>query len=1596
MAEVGTTTENHVSVQTTEDDDVMGAARYDPDRRGYRIFVGNLAGATSHDDLATLFSPFGPIVDVWLASNPPGFGFVVFKSATDAEKAVQDKNNTVYMGRVVKVNHARMFKERLAKPAGGGPRDHSASGSSRSRSRSRSSSRPRSRSSRSWSRSSSRLSFFSRIYGTSRTRSKSASRSRSRSRASSSSSFVTLSAAGSSPHSKSRSKSRSRSRQKSRHSRRHRHARRHDERHERGRHHRSRRRRKRRRRRERRRQRHPSLSSSLSDSSEASGEHRQHHSHHHHHSHQQQHHSSASRSPASPSRPQMPSSRRDMSSSRRSRRRGGCRHCRHCKRHSSSSSSDEDDSHHRVTSSSSSRNDVRSASRKERRHRRTWRSSKRSRRDSASSSSSSSSSSASSGASPKKLAGRTDLEAKGKVSTVSASTEDTREQPKDGPKTSTWEALSLSPQTTEPPPASEEAGRDINTTTGELSAAMRADSVPCENSDRSPSRDATTVDNSATKLTTVECESMETNSLRVDKNTDNNPQRVFTDKVNQPTDTESNFPSVSDNDVQKMLPVTSLGRTQIRFSLSRKSSVLSVETPYRIENCERNTNQDVEDSQESEAPKPTSTEECSPCEMSGVSGSVESQRSSLASPLIEDLMDVSENLDDIELPTDQTDKAVKTLGQTTKQSKETAEVVQSSAEKESENALEGDSENTIERRHQGANYSHSHSTKKKQDQECAQDRNSMKTSATRSGEQSKSSNMDATVGHKGEDPANCDHTKDRKSARAKRSASAENTAKTAKGKHLAPHSKNASKTRHDNGSSGKHHTSNTDVRCSYTDPGENLVQKDSSSRNSCERRDAEDIVTHHDRKNSHHPSQSSLSWHDKRRSNHSPSTGRGSAKDSQAGDSNTARSHKKNSDYGSPDVSPRRNDSRTNLHAASSPPSFSKRDESHSRDGKGSRLREKKYSRPRRDRSREDRHRTHHRRHSNHDDMLKSPQSTGQDDAKQTQKAEQSGSHERHKQIELVSSRKSKDGQIKSSSRQSSENAVQTEQRRTRESPECTDDAGHKRGAEDTDQHKVDTSESAGLEKGSGHSRTSTSPRPFKQRESHKLESPKRTNKTEVWGLNESSQQAPDTDVRRKRRSESSRRVEDGDKCRSLVFSVSNERRRKRSLASPGHIDDTCKGKSRALVSPRRSEEFEQRRRHDSSRHTGSADQRKAGTHESHRQKEIVLSTPERRISPRRIHKESFSAGSIDGQSPTSGCRKTSNTDRRQSERGHGINKEHQEDVTSHRDDDEFNRRRHDTGRESGRTRHGSGRQLSPQKDKGHGATRPRRDRELERFSRANTHRRSPSLRRRYRKKSSSGERPSTSDRKVPRVNDDENGSARSGFKADRPRNSQRSPERELTAGSKHSFSECERGQQINGRHDHRHSTERTRKRTRSKDSRSPCRSPERKARRLWRTARNHGEDHTQHGSTSNEEVSTAKRSSPSEHTFSPADCSENNQGSQARKVLLKSGQGDTEGSIIRRVLLPTPKLTLLPAKPGLLSAKFGLLPTPEPETMMTGVSCTVRKSSLIGLSHCDVRSSTSSRVSHGHVNGGLLDVLLPGTPRVRSQDKQNHVDKKY
>ena len=59
------------------------------------------------EDLRQNFEQFGTIRDVWIARNPPGFGFVTYTNPDDAEKAIRDGNGMEIRGERVTVELAR-------------------------------------------------------------------------------------------------------------------------------------------------------------------------------------------------------------------------------------------------------------------------------------------------------------------------------------------------------------------------------------------------------------------------------------------------------------------------------------------------------------------------------------------------------------------------------------------------------------------------------------------------------------------------------------------------------------------------------------------------------------------------------------------------------------------------------------------------------------------------------------------------------------------------------------------------------------------------------------------------------------------------------------------------------------------------------------------------------------------------------------------------------------------------------------------------------------------------------------------------------------------------------------------------------------------------------------------------------------------------------------------------------------------------------------------------------------------------------------------------------------------------------------------------
>lgn len=70
--------------------EMSSSSRYrDSGNPDCKIYVGDLGSSASKQDLEDAFSYYGSIRNVWVARNPPGFAFVEFEDARDAEDAVR-------------------------------------------------------------------------------------------------------------------------------------------------------------------------------------------------------------------------------------------------------------------------------------------------------------------------------------------------------------------------------------------------------------------------------------------------------------------------------------------------------------------------------------------------------------------------------------------------------------------------------------------------------------------------------------------------------------------------------------------------------------------------------------------------------------------------------------------------------------------------------------------------------------------------------------------------------------------------------------------------------------------------------------------------------------------------------------------------------------------------------------------------------------------------------------------------------------------------------------------------------------------------------------------------------------------------------------------------------------------------------------------------------------------------------------------------------------------------------------------------------------------------------------------------------------------
>ena len=71
-----------------------------------RVYVGNVEGVEKKE-LESFFEKYGALENVWVARHPPGFAFVTFRNAEDANRAIDEAHKSELAGKTISVEMAR-------------------------------------------------------------------------------------------------------------------------------------------------------------------------------------------------------------------------------------------------------------------------------------------------------------------------------------------------------------------------------------------------------------------------------------------------------------------------------------------------------------------------------------------------------------------------------------------------------------------------------------------------------------------------------------------------------------------------------------------------------------------------------------------------------------------------------------------------------------------------------------------------------------------------------------------------------------------------------------------------------------------------------------------------------------------------------------------------------------------------------------------------------------------------------------------------------------------------------------------------------------------------------------------------------------------------------------------------------------------------------------------------------------------------------------------------------------------------------------------------------------------------------------------------
>merc|ERR1711913_198427 len=77
---------------------------------GYRLHVGDITEDCRKKDLERVFSKYGPLKEIWLATYAPFYAFINYESKSDMEYACQRTNGERIAGKRIRVPRAKPRK----------------------------------------------------------------------------------------------------------------------------------------------------------------------------------------------------------------------------------------------------------------------------------------------------------------------------------------------------------------------------------------------------------------------------------------------------------------------------------------------------------------------------------------------------------------------------------------------------------------------------------------------------------------------------------------------------------------------------------------------------------------------------------------------------------------------------------------------------------------------------------------------------------------------------------------------------------------------------------------------------------------------------------------------------------------------------------------------------------------------------------------------------------------------------------------------------------------------------------------------------------------------------------------------------------------------------------------------------------------------------------------------------------------------------------------------------------------------------------------------------------------------------------------------